>query len=69
MSVLEDLQDLILTRLDSRKNMSRNGDTWTTIFKTGGEIPLMTIDLVGEKTSLVPCFVFLVDYFPIEFSI
>jgi hypothetical protein len=26
-------------------------------FKTGGEIPLMTIDL-GEKTSLVPCFFF-----------
>jgi hypothetical protein len=37
-------------------------------FKTGGEIPLMTIDL-GEKTSLVPFFVFLVDYFPIDFSI
>ncbi len=62
MSVLDDLQDLILTRLNSRKNMSRNGDTWKTIFKTGGEIPLMTFDL-GEKTSLVPCFVFLVDYF------
>jgi hypothetical protein len=58
----EDLQDLILTRLDLMEDLDSSQGAGNANPKTGGQAPLRT-NYEGEKTNFGPLFYFLCTVF------